>query len=462
MNLMGKFKLDRRTMLRGAGSIAIALPWLEIMGEEKLAHAQAAGTAKRFLSVYTPGGTVLDKFWPSATDPTSSSILAPLAAVKDKLLVLKGVNMTCAVGEQHQAGIIGFLTGSKQTGSPKDFSSYPSIDQVIATRLQGDMATRKPRGSLQMAVRWATGKSHGLLHPINAANFEDSKALTPIPPRLDPQEIFTDLFGALSPDSGADERIARRKSVLDFVDKRYAALSAKLGAADKAKLENHLTKIRDIERALDSGIVGSGICMAPPKVDTTGYNPTTGLMSGDAGEIKDEKSDEMIPVVGKWMMDMMVMAFACDVTSVGSFQWTDTEAKHTFPWLNLSNHHHFYQHDGGFQPVQCEKIAIWYSEMHAHLLTAMNAVEVAPGKTMLDESVVFFGSELSHPPDHTKKNMPFILAGGGGGLKGGRMIDFGGKPHNNVLVSILNLFGDARTTYGHPEFCTGALSGLTA
>jgi hypothetical protein len=462
MNLMGKFKLNRRTMLRGAGSIAIALPWLEIMGEEKLAHAQAAGTAKRFLSVYTPGGTVLEKFWPSPTDPTSSSILAPLAPVKDKLLVMKGLNMDCAKGEQHQAGIIGFLTGSKQEGSPKNFSSFASIDQVIATRLQADMTTRKPRGSLQMAVRWATGKSHGLLHPINAANFEDSKELTPIPPRLDPQEIFTDLFGTLAPGSGADERVARRKSVLDFVDKRYAALSAKLGAADKAKLENHLTKIRDIERALDSGIVGSGICMAPPKVDTTGYNPTTGLNADDNGKVEDEKSDEMIPVVGKWMMDMMVMAFACDVTSVGSFQWTDTEAKHTFPWLNLGDHHHFYQHDGGFQPVQCEKIAIWYSEMHAHLLSAMNAVEVAPGKTMLDESVVFFGSELSHPPDHTKKNMPFILAGGGGGLKGGRMIDFGGKPHNNALVSILNLFGDARTTYGHPEFCTGALSGLTA
>ena len=462
MNLMGKFKLNRRTVLRGAGSIAIALPWLEIMGEERLAHAQAAGVAKRFLSVYTPGGTVLDKFWPSATDPSTSSILAPLAPVKDKLLVMKGLNMDCAVGEQHQAGIIGFLTGSKQTGSPKDFSSYASIDQVIATRLQGDMTTRKPRGSLQMAVRWATGKSHGLLHPINAANFEDTKELTAIPPRLDPQEIFTDLFGALAPDSGQDARIARRKSVLDFVDKRYAALSGKLGAADKAKLENHLTKIRDIELALDTGIVGSGICKAPTKVDTTGYNPTTGLMSGDAGEIKDEKSDELIPTVGKWMMDMMVMAFACDLTSVGSFQWTDTEAKHTFPWLNLPNHHHFYQHDGTFQPVQCEQIAVWYSQMHAYLLAAMAAVEMAPGKSMLDESVVFFGSELAHPPTHDKKNMPFMLAGGGGGLKGGRMIDFGGKPHNDALVSILNLFGDTRTTYGHEEFCTGALAGLTA
>lgn len=465
MNLMGKFKLNRRTMLRGAGSIAIALPWLEIMGEEKLAHAQAAGTAKRFLSVYTPGGTVLEKFWPSnVADPSSSSILAPLAAVKDKLLVMKGLNMDCAKGEQHQAGIIGLLTGSMQEGSPKDFSTYASIDQVIATRIQADMATRTPRGSLQMAVRWATGKSHGLLHPINALNFEDSPTVTAIPPRLDPQEIFTDLFGTLEPGMGgvADARVARRKSVLDFVDKRYVALSAKLGAADKAKLENHLTKIRDIEKSLDSGIVTTGICKAPTRVSTTGYNPTTGLMSGDAGEIKDETSDEMIPTVGKFMMDMMVMAFACEITSVGSFQWTDTEAKHTFPWLSLSNHHHFYQHDGGFLPAECEKIAIWYSEMHAHLLGAMAAVEMAPGVSLLDESVVFFGSELAHPPTHAKDDMPLILAGGGGGLKGGRMVDFGGKPHNNALVSILNLFGDTRTTYGHAQFCTGALTGLTA
>jgi hypothetical protein len=465
MNLMGKLKLDRRTVLRGAGTIAIALPWLEIMGHEKEAHA--AGTpAKRFLSVYQPGGTVLDKFWPSATDPTTSSILTPRAANKAKLLVLKGLNMDCAVGEQHQAGIIGFLTGSQQTGSPKDYSSYPSIDQVIAKAFQADPQLRKPHGSLQFAVRWATGKSHGLLSPINSATFEASDKVTPIPPRLDPQQIFTDLFGTLEPDSGgadaANARTARRKSVLDYVDKRYVALGNRLGAADKAKLDNHLTKLRDIESALQTGVIGTSICKAPTKVDTKGYNPTTGLMSGNAGEIIDNDSDAMIPTVGKFMMDMMVMAFACNLTSVGHFQWTDTEAKHTFPWLSLKDHHHFYQHDGGFQPVQCEKIAIWYSQMHAYLLTAMDAVEVAPGLTMLDESVVFFGSELGHPPTHEKKNVPFMLAGGGGGLKGGRMLDFGGKPHNNLLVSILNLFGDSRTSYGDPKYNSGALQGLTA
>jgi hypothetical protein len=285
-------------------------------------------------------------------------------------------------------------------------------------------------------------------------------------PRLDPQQIFNDLFGSLggSADSAAqmDARVSKRKSVLDYVDKRYVALGNKLGAADKAKLDHHLEKVREIESALQTTVVATATCKAPTKVDTKGYNATTGLMSGNAGEIVDQNSDAMIPVVGKFMMDMMVMAFACDLTSVGHFQWTDTEAKHTFPWLSLPNHHHFYQHDGNFQPVQCEQIAVWYSQMHSYLLTALDAIESAPGVTLLDESVVFFGSELGHPPTHEKKNVPFMLAGGGGGLKGGRMLDFGGRPHNDLLVAILNLFGDNRTTVGHPEFNTGALTGLTS
>jgi hypothetical protein len=84
------------------------------------------------------------------------------------------------------------------------------------------------------------------------------------------------------------------------------------------------------------------------------------------------------------------------------------------------------------------------------------------GHSLLDESVVFFGSELSHPPDHTKENMPFLLAGGGGGLKGGRVLKFNNVPHNNLLVAILNLFGDTRTTFGTAKFCNNPLTGLTA
>ena len=159
------------------------------------------------------------------------------------------------------------------------------------------------------------------------------------------------------------------------------------------------------------------------------------------------------------MMDMMVMALACDLTAVGTLQWSDTEAKHTFPWLSLSEHHHFYQHDGGFRPAECEKICTWYAEQHAYLLQAMDGVDMG-GHTLLDESVVFFGSELADPPSHRKTNMPFLLAGGGGGLRGGRFLKYGGRPHNDLLVSILNLFGDDRSTFGTPAHCTGPLTNL--
>ena len=466
MNLMGKFRLNRRTVLRGAGSIAIALPWLEIMGEEKVAHAQQAGEAKRFLSVYTPGGTVAEKFWPAGTEaaPVLSPILTPLAPVQSKLLALQGLDYKCKAGEQHQAGIIAFLTGSKQDGSPMSYSSYASIDQVIAKRIQADALTRKKRDSLLMAVRWATGKSKGLLHPINSMNFEDNALVSPMSPQLDPVAIYNDLFGSLDPGAGpaADARIARRKSVLDLVDKRYVALAARLGTSDKAKLEEHLAKIRDIELGLDKGVLGTATCRQPTKVDTTGYDPKTGLNSDDVGGILDQSTDELIPKVGMLMMDMMVMAFACDITAVGSFQWTDTEAKHTFPWLGLMQHHHFYQHDGGFQAAECEQIGVWYSQMHAYLLQAMDAVEMAPGRTLLDESVVIFGSELAHPPSHTNTSLPFLLAGGGGGLKGGRHLNYGGRSHNDLLVAVLNLFGDTRTSYGDAEFNTGALANLKA
>jgi hypothetical protein len=454
---MKPFRLSRRALLRGAGGVAIALPWLEVMGVPKPARAQPMA-AQRFVSVYTPGGTVLGKWRPtgSETAPVLSPILAPLEPIKNKLLVLDGLDMKSAVGEQHQAGIIALLTGTIQTSANRNYAAGPSIDQLIASRFM------KPRKSLEMAVRWATGKAHGLLSPMNCVNFENAAGFKPIPPRLDPVQIWNDLFkaGGSSTDTDAVARLERKKSVLDFLDKRYAALAQRLGAEDRAKLEQHLTKIRDIERALEETAMPTARCQPPMLVDTSDYNPLTGLNSTDDGSARDTSTDAAIPKVGKLMMDMLVMALACDMTAVGTFQWSDTEAKHTFPWLGLKEHHHFYQHDGGFKPVECEKIYTWYSQMHLYLLQAMDAVDMG-GHSLLDESVVFFGTELQEPPSHQKANMPLLLAGGGGGLRAGRWLKYDHLSHNNLLVSLLNLFGDTRTMLGKPEHCTGPLSNLT-
>lgn len=458
-------RLSRRAMLRGAGGVAIALPWLEIMGAPRPARAGGSGLARRFVSVYTPGGTVIDgddnRWRPTGTENefTLSPILAPLQPIVDKLLVVDGLRMASAVGEQHQAGIVAWLSGTPQGGD--GYSQGPSIDQVIA----GLVGMGYTRASIQMAVRWGTGKSHGLLHPINSAHFEDNESFDPIPPRLDPQAIFDSFFAGLDPEQSADfqARLERKRSILDIVDRRFDSLAPGLGTADRHKLEQHLDKIRELETSLENLPVPTEVCQVPERIDTSDYNPTTGLDSSDDGSVVDGSTDAAIPAVGRFMMDMLVMALACDVTPVASLQWSDTEAKHTFPWLGLMNHHHYYQHDGGFQPDQCEQIGVWYSEQHAYLLQAMDAVDMG-GHTLLDESVVFFGSELAQPSTHSKANMPFLLAGGGGGLRGGRFLRNEGladDSHNNLLVAILNLFGDERQIFGDPSYCTGPLSNLT-
>ncbi|MGK3964228.1 DUF1552 domain-containing protein [Sorangium sp. So ce118] len=459
--VMSNFRLSRRAVLRGAGAIAIALPWLEIMGPERTAQA-APAPAKRFLAVYTPGGTVIDRWRPTGNETsfTLGPILSPLAPVQDRLLVLDGLDMKAARGEGHQSGIIAWLTGTPQEGSPRGYGSGPSVDQVIASRIS---AGQKAKASIQIAVRWATGKAHGLLTNMNAANFENAAPYSPISPRLDPVEIFTELFGTLNPSAGNDaaRRLARKQSILDFLDRRYSALSARLGAADKQKIDQHLTKIREIEMSLSNLPTTTSACHAPERVDTSDYDPRTGFNADDFGAVKDTSTDAAIPKVGKLMMDMLVMSLACDITAVGTLQWSDTEAKHTFPWLNLTEHHHFYQHDGGFRPDECERICNWYSKQHLYLIEEMAKIDMG-GHSLLDESVVFFGTELSDPPTHTHTNMPFLLAGGGGGLRTGRWVRYQNNvPHNNLLVSLLNLFGDDRTTFGDPRYCTGPLTNLT-
>jgi hypothetical protein len=457
---MAKVRLSRRAVLRGAGSIAIALPWLEAMQPTRTAHAQTLTPAKRFLHVYTPGGTVLSKWKPTGTEtaPVLSPILKPLEAVKSKILVVGGMDMKCALGEQHQAGIVGLLTGTSQ-GTAGKYAPGPSVDQVLASRLSAG----KKKASIQVAIRWATGKSKGLLSPINSLNFEAAAPYNPIPPRLDPQQIFNDLFGSL-PTTGmtptTSVRDGHRKSILDFVNKKYTALLQKVGADDKQKIQQHLDKIREIEKSIEVVTTTTASCKAPTLVSTTDYNPTSGKNSANDGSLKDTSTDAAIPKVGKLLTDMLVMALACDITGVATLQWSDTEAKHTFPWLSLSEHHHFYQHDGGFKPVECEKICTWYSEQHKYLIESMAGVDMG-GHSLLDESIVFFGSEIQEPPIHSKTNMPFMLAGNGGGLRTGRYVQYSGQPHNNLLLSILNLFGDTRTTFGDPKFCTGALANLT-
>lgn len=455
---MRKSKLNRRDVLRGLGSIAIGLPWLEAFVSAP-AQAQSSTAAKYFVSVFQPGGTVLDKWRPSGTEAafTLSPILQPLESVKGDLVIVSGVDMKSAIGEQHQAGIVALLTGTPQSGKHGQYAAGPSVDQVIAEIASAG----KPRKSIELAIRWATGKSHGNLSPINSLNFANDANFSPLSPRLDPVEVWDSLFGTLQPDvAGAtNDMLTRKQSILDFLDKRYTTVAASLGARDRAKLDEHLTQIRQLEQTLTTVSTDTTTCTAPDEVNTSSYNPQSGKGASDDGSNPDRSSDAAIPLVGKYFMDMLVMALSCDMTGVATLQWSDTEAKHTFPWLDLSEHHHYYQHDGGFKPAECEKVATWYSEQHSYLISKLAQVSLGE-RSLLDDTIVFFGSELQDPPSHKKNSMPFMLAGRGGGLQSGRYLEYAGASHNDLLVSLLNLFGDPRSSFGANQYCTGPLPGL--
>jgi hypothetical protein len=303
--------------------------------------------------------------------------------------------------------------------------------------------------SAELAIRWGTGKAHGLASPIDIANYANSATFDPIVPLIDPTAIWQKLVGASPPGNDWD------KSILDAVGDRYARLSARLGAADRRRLEEHLAKIRDLEKQV------AAVCRPPAAVDTSDYNPTTGLQSADNGSIVDAATDAAIPKVGKLFMDLLVFAFSCDVTSVATLMWSDTEAKHTFPWLGLNQHLHFYMNDGGYQEEPLTKIFNWYVSQHAYLIDQLAKTTGKNSAPLIDDTLIFFGSNLQNPATYAKTDMPFLLAGGGGGLRTNRYVTAGHASHNDLLVSICNLCGDTRQVFGTSDYCTGPLGGLT-
>jgi hypothetical protein len=430
-------------MLRGAGSVAIALPWLEAMSP--IAESRAAGpTAKRFVAVYTPGGTTPSKFTPigSETDFELGPILTPLAPLQNKLVVLQGLDMKCKKGEQDQAGMVAWLTGREQDLPAGSYPDGPaSIDQEL-----GDVLGTPP---LYQAVRWGTGKgpSSGTPTFINTVSYRfENDAYKLIQPDIDPSATFERLFGK---PIGASPW---RKSVLDGVLERYRRLSEKLGSRDRRALEQHMERLRDLEKQMDRA------CSPPQPVDTTGYDPFT-------FDTPSPTTDELIPQVGKLMMDMLVAALSCDLTHVATLQWSDSYAGFTLPWLELAGNEvqNCYEDNCGYHEPEMTKIYTWYATQHAYLLGEMDKIDRG-GHSLLDESVVFFGSHVGYAPQHTSTNMPFLLAGGGGGLVGNRYRDYGangGRSHNDLLVSILDLFGDSQRTWGNPQFNTGPLGNLT-
>jgi hypothetical protein len=453
--------MKRRAMLKGTifgGTVAIGLPMLDAM-LPRGAAAQTGAAPKRIVFWFTANGTRQD-IWspPSSMDLNGHPLHAALAPHAQKLLFLDGVDQSVAydsIGDGHQSGMACLLTnaeilpgslfceGNCDAGNEQyvGWGGGQSVDQYLAQEIQRDVVTKFQSLELGVQVRNASVWSR----------MSYSGPDQPVPPRENPNQNFTDFFSDLDSDPFALQLIQRRrKSVLDAVMEDHAAFQQRLGYEDKQKLDKHLQSIRDLESRLDVSTNFGEACRTPELT-----------LPGGSYEQND-----MYPATGKAQMDMLVMALACDLTRVASLQWSRSVSNVRFNWVNqaLGEGHHGLSHydDGdGSASADLREINKWYSEQFAYLLGLMDGIQEGDN-TLLDNTVVVWVNELGKGNTHTRRDIPFMLAGSCGGyFNTGRHIDFGGEPHGKLLVSLTHAMDKPVNTFGVSQYSQGPLSGLT-
>jgi hypothetical protein len=440
----------RRTFLGGLGAATALSPFIPLFN----ASGQESGVPKRLVLFYTPHGTVWNRWKPTgtATNFTLSPILKPLERHQSKLTILAGLNMPDAgVGAPHTKGpslLWGGSTllddGSFQRsdcsgGCTFGWNSTPSIDQLIIQATSPSTAY----SSLQFGV--FCGGSRPQSRMVYTA------AQKPLDPEVDPWAAFGRLFGGNVTGSAELEALrAERRSVLDLVAGELTALRQKAPSADQHKLDAHLESIRNIERRFDA----SAAACSPPerlkegKLDAGNRQNTPTLMEGH--------------------FDLIAAALACDMTRFASYQHTVGDNDNmTYTWLGHDTGHHTMSHAGDDDAAtwaKLEQIQTWYAEKLAGLLDRLDAVPEGSG-TMLDNTLVVWGTELGKPNSHSFQNTPFILAGGGGGaIMPGRFLTFPeGTQHNRLLVSLARVMGvNDVDKVGNLDQGSGPLPGLLA
>lgn len=475
-------RLSRRTLLRGLGGVAIALPFLDAMRPPK-AHADAPQAGKRFIVMYTPNGVIADNFWPTAatseTNFTLGPILQPLATYKQDLLLLHGVDMLSSLsgpGDAHQKGTGQCLTGTEllegdfigDGGASAGWAGGISVDQAIANHIGADSRFRSLE--LGVAVQGSSVKAR--------INYRD--AGQPLPPENSPYAAYERLFGdSLGDPLAIERRKARRTMVLDAVADQHRALDKQLGKEDREKLENHLLSIDAIRARLDKGTV---------EFDGMACRPL------ELGAPLDVNLVANMPLIGELQMELLAMAMACDLTRVATLMWTNSTAGHVLSFIDaaIKEGHHTLAHKGDEDTVKNDlntKISTWYAEQLAYLIEKLDGVYDVDGNTLFSNSVILWTNEQNKGNNHSRFTMPYVLAGSAGGyFKTGRYIKYfgeysypeegeaqkkedddeekSGEPptdigHNRLLVSLCNSMGIETEEFGDPRFGSGPLDGLT-
>jgi len=442
-------RISRRTVLRGLSGTVMGLPFLEIMGAHTLAaEAVKASAPRRLAFIYVPIGAHMANWTPKkeGAGHELSPTLMPLAPHQKDVLVLSGLACDKARPNGDGAGDHARASGAWLTGcQPRktagaNFQAGVSVDQVAASRL-GDR-TRLPSLELGIERYRGTGNCDSGYSCVYEHTVAWRSPTSPLPTEVNPKLVFDRLFSARPNDPDRLKRNELRASVLDTVLEDARGLEKQLGGADKQKLDQYLSCVRELElriaRADTLPPVQPPEGAAKPQVVPADYQEHCRLMS-----------------------DLLVLAFQTDVTRIATFMFAREGSEIQYRNLGISEGHHECTHHRGNQKLieNVCKINQFHIEQFAYLLSKLKAVREGEG-TLLDNSMVVYGSGIEDGSLHTHTDCPTLLAGkGGGSLKSGRHLRYPKEtPVNNLWLALLDRMGARTEKLGDS---TGVLEGLS-
>ena len=432
MTFVLRRRMHRRTFLRGAGA-ALALPWLEAMAPPLMARQRTAAAAPRRIGfVYIPHGVIMNQWTPAAAGAAFefTPILQPLETYRNDLIVVSNLTRAAAV-DNHACSASAWLTGvaAKRTDGP-DFRNGESVDQVIARQIGQD--TTFP--TLELATEDFTGLV-GACDPgyscayINTLNWQTPT--TPLPMEINPRVVFDRLFGS---GRTAADRAARRetdRSLLDFVAGDLRQLERGLGAADKARLGEYLGYVREIERRIQ-------------RAEERPHN-TPELPNAPVGV--PESYEEHVGL----MFDLLALAYQADLTRVFTFMMAREVSQRTYPEIGVTEPHHTISHHGN-RPAAITSHATLNAHhvtLFASFIERLRTTREGDG-TLLDHSLIVYGSGMSDGNGHTGGPLPHVLLGKAGGrVRGNRhLVTPEGTPMANILLALAQLNGVEQDRFG--------------
>jgi hypothetical protein len=436
--------LKRRAFLRGLAfgvPVAVGLPILEYaLGDSGEAFADGTELPRRFGVFFWGNGRGMDaKRWNPAATGTAWEVspqLEPLAAYKPYINVVSGLKVKIANSPQgHHRGSVGILSGRDFVTQPANGAPYrstfsgPSIDQTIAA-VTGKLTAFK---SLERGISQRLDKVEGTTLQFISHNGPDSGN----PQEYDPVKLFDRVFSAGSGPVQDPELLKRaaemQASVLDSVLSDLNGLQQRVGARDKARLEQHAENIRAIEKRLTNGPGLSAACAMPTRPGALAMNPK--------GEPFEERSAAMSGV--------LALALTCDLTRVFSIQFTGSASNPVFHPIGIGGGNHDITHQGAAGQEQVDKSTIWTMKQLGVFLGAFQAATEGDSN-LLKQSAILVTSDVADGSAHTVDDYPILVCGSAGGFFKNPGVHHRGSGENAslVLLSLVRSMGLQMSEFG--------------